>query len=85
MRAAALLAAALALCAAAAAAQPVVAFAAASLKGALDEIVAGWEGGAAVVSYAGSPRLRARSSRARRRTPSSRRTRHGWTIWRRAA
>jgi molybdate transport system substrate-binding protein len=51
------LAAVLALCAAAASARPVVVFAAASLRNALDEVIAGWPGGTATVAYAGSPAL----------------------------
>lgn len=54
---AAALAAILALAAPAALARDVVVFAAASLKNALDEVVAGWDGGAARVSYAGSSAL----------------------------
>jgi molybdate transport system substrate-binding protein len=50
-------AALLALAASGAAAQTVVVFAAASLKNALDEIVAGWDGGTATVSYAASSAL----------------------------
>jgi molybdate transport system substrate-binding protein len=53
----ALLAAVLALVAPAAQAQDVVVFAAASLRDALDEALAAWDGGTAVAAYAGSPAL----------------------------
>ncbi len=57
MRRAVALALALLLAAPAARAQPLVVFAAASLRNALDEIAAGWDGGEAAVSYAASSSL----------------------------